>query len=122
MERIREETHGGRTIVYIDFSGFKSNDEFLSLVEAGKPIISKYAENSIYTITDFADVKYDTATKKIVVDWMMHNKPYVRYAVVIGLDGIKRIMFKNIFALSGRKNIGVSASKEAAIQWLLEQE
>lgn len=121
MDRIEEITRDGKNILYIDFSKFKSNDEFAKVIEEGKPLVRKYEENSLYTITNIEGVRYDTSTKEIMTEWMIHNKPYVKHGVVIGLDGIKKIMFNALFTLSGRKSMDIASTKEAAIELLLQK-
>jgi hypothetical protein len=121
MERIKEFTREKRDFIYFDLSGFKSNDEFTQTIEKSKPLIKKYAEMSLYTITNIEGVRYDTTTKKIVAQWMEHNKPYVKYGVVIGMDSIKRMMVNAIFTLSGRKNMSSASTLEKAVEWLLKQ-
>jgi hypothetical protein len=121
MERFEEFTRNGKSFVYIDLSGFKTNDEFTAFIEAAKPLIRKYAEHSLHTITNIEGVRFDSRTKKINADWMTHNKPYVKYGVVIGVDSIKQIMVNAIFTLSGRTNMGFASTKEAAVEWLLSR-
>ena len=121
MERIEEFTQDGKDFFYFDLSGLKSNDEYIKVIEDSKSLISKYSENSLYTITNIEGVRYDTTTKKVVAEWMTHNRPYVKYGVCIGVDGIKRIMLNAIFALSGRKNMELASTKEAAIELLLQK-
>jgi len=122
MSRIEEFEQDGKNFIYFDLSWFKTNDEFTRLIEESKPIVEKHAERSLYTITNIESVKFDTKTKKIVAEWMEHNKPYVRYGAVIGMDSIKKIMVNAIFALSGRKNMISSSTKEEAVAWLLRRE
>jgi hypothetical protein len=122
MSRIEEFVRDGKTFIYFDLSGFKTNDEFIQLIEESKPVVEKHAERSLYTITNIESVKFDTKTKKIVAEWMGHNKPYVRYGAVIGMDSIKKIMVNAIFSLSGRKNMTSASTKEEAVTWLLRRE
>jgi hypothetical protein len=121
MSRIEEFVQDGKNFIYLDLSGFLTNDEFVKLIEESKPVIEKYADHSLYTITNIEAVKFDTKTKKIVAEWMEHNKPYVKYGAVIGMDSIKKIMVNAIFALSGRKNMTSASTKEDAIAWLVRQ-
>jgi len=121
MKRIEEFTRDGKNFIYFDLSGIKSNDEYMKVIEDSRQRVSKYDENSLYTITNIEGVRYDTTTKKVVAEWMAQNKPYVKYGVCIGVDGIKRIMLNAIFALSGRKNMELALSKDLAIELLLQK-
>ena len=122
MERIEEFTLEGRNFIYIDLSDIKTADQFLDLSLDIKPTISKYPENSIYTITNIRNMKLDSEAKRIMADYMLFDKPYVRYGVVIGMDGIKKVMTSSIFKEVGRSNMNFAFSKEHAIEWLLQQD
>lgn len=122
MGRIEEFIREGREFIYFDLSNFKTNDEFIQVIEQSKPIIEAYAGRALYTITDITNVRFDSTTKELVAAWTAHNKPYVKYGVVVGMDGIKKIMVNAIFALSGRKNMSSASTREAAIEWLLKRE
>lgn len=122
MERIEEFSHSGKNFIYFDFSEVRSNDEFVRLIEESKPFVTKYAEDSLYTITNIERVRFDSKTKEMAADWAIHNKPYVKYGAVIGVDGIKKIMANAVFALSGRKNMSFASTKESAMELLLKQE
>ena len=122
MERIDEFTLGGKNFIYIDLSNIKNNNIFIDITNNIKKLITKYSEHSVYTITNIDGIIFDTETKDIAVTCFMHTKPYVKYGVIIGFDGIKKIMANAVFKLSGRKNMHFCFSKEEAIAWLLQQE
>ena len=112
----------GKSFIYIDLSGLKKNDDFNERIRLIEPIIAKYPENSLYTITNVENIRFDSQSKEIVAQYMGRNKPFVKYGAVIGLDGIKKIMINAIFTLSGRKNMHFALTKEKAIEWLLQKE
>ena len=120
MEKhIEEFTQGNQAFVHIDFKDIKNNEAFLQVIEESIPIIQKYPPKSIYTITDIKGVRYDTETKRIIAQWMTDNDPYVIDGVVIGVDGIKKIMVNSILAMSGRTNVHFATNKEEAVRLLL---
>jgi len=122
MERIEEFKVGDRDFLYIDLSHFLKNEEFAEFAEMVKPIIAEHEEHSLYTITNIEDVRFDSKSKGLIVSFLVHNKPYVKYAAVIGLDGIKKMMVSTAAKLSGRGNIHFAFTKEQAIEWLLKQD
>lgn len=121
-KRVEEFTQDGKDFVYIDFSGLGSDEDFLDVIGIAEPTIAKYPESSVYTITNILNVRFDTNTKQIAANYSGHNKPYVKFGVIIGLDGIKKMMALAVMKLSGRTNFGFSFTKEGAIEWLLKQE
>jgi len=120
-ERIEEFTIDGKNFMYVDVSNIKQNSGFIDVVERVKPLIRQYPEKSIYMILNIANIRFDTETKKIAVEGLTHNRPYVKYGTIIGVDGIKRIMFNTVLKISGR-DVSIFFSKEQAIAWLLEQD
>jgi hypothetical protein len=120
--RIEEFAQNGKNFIYMDLSGFNTNEEYREFVEEAKEHVLKYARNSLYTITNIRDTSFDTETKRVIAKWMDYNRPYVKYGAVIGFDGIKRMMVNSIFKLSDRQNMAFVSSKEEAIEWLLKQE
>jgi len=122
MERIEEFTKNGKNFVYIDFSGLAQDQDFSEVIKLAEPAIAKYPEHSVYTITNIANLRFDSHTKELAAIYTEHNKPYVKYGVIIGLDGIKKMMAHAVFKLSGRSNYNFAFSKEGAIEWLLKQE
>jgi hypothetical protein len=121
-ERVQEFTRDGKTFITIDFSGYKTSEELLAVVELAKTTISAHPENSVYTVTDATDIRLDAETKEYFADYMKHNKPYVKYGAVIGIDGAKKMIVGSAFKLSERANMHYCFTKEQAIEWLKGQE
>jgi len=122
MERIEEFELQGKNFMYIDFSNLMTNSDFISLTENIEPMIAKYPEHSLYTVTNIANVRFDSKSTDLVIRYMKNNKPYVKFGAVIGLDGIKKLMVSTIVKLSGRSNMHFAFTREQAIEWLLQQD
>jgi len=122
MECIQEFVREGKNFIYLDFSELSASSELLSLIEEAKPVIAKYPEKSLYTISDFDRIRLDSLPKEVMSEFMEHNAPYVRYGAIIGLDGVKRLFANTLMKMSGRKNMHVAFSMEQAIEWLLKQD
>jgi len=121
MEHVGEFTVDGKNIVYIDFSNTTSENDFKAVIEQAKQTISKYAEKSVCTITNMENVRLDSNIKDIFVKYVEFNKPYVKYGVAIGMDGIKKKLIEGILKLGGRPNFHFCFTKEEAVKWLRQQ-
>ena len=121
MEHVEEFTVDGKNIVYIDFSSAVSEKDFNAVIEQAKQAISKHAEKSVCTITNMENVRFDSNIKDIFVKYVESNKPYVKYGVAIGMDGIKKKMIEGILKLGGRPNFRFCFTKEEAVKWLRQQ-
>lgn len=53
-------------------------------------------------------------------DHVVHNRPYVVAAAVVGMGTLHRIIYRSLVALS-RRNIRVFEELEEAKDWLVEQ-
>jgi len=122
MERVEEFSRNGKNFIYMDFSGFRTTDDYKRQIELLKPIVSKYPELSLYTIGNIENVRLDSAIKEILMEFMKYNKPYVKCAIITGIDGIKKMMVNTMTNLTGRKNVFFTFTKEQAIELALQQE
>ena len=122
INRVEEFSRDGKNFIYIDFSELRENDEFRELVKYIEPVIAKYPPQSVYTITNIENVRFDTNSKELVAAYMERNKPYVKNGAVIGLDGIKKLMVNAVFSMSGRKKLLFAFTKEQAVEMLLKND
>jgi len=116
--RIDEFKIGEKDVVFIDFSNYTHEEEFKTLIELFKPIIRKYPHNSIYTITSMEGVELNSKSHDLISEAAEHNRPYVKFGVVYGVEGVKKILAKTITIVSGRTNLEYLSSKEEAIDYL----
>ena len=112
----------GKSLLYVDFSRISGKDDLVKSIEVIKSIIAKYPPNSLYTITNVASFRFDSELKKILADLTAHNKPYVKYGAIIGMDGVKKIMVSAILKITGRTNMLFAFSKQQAIELLMQKE
>jgi hypothetical protein len=112
----------GKSIIYIDFSQAKSDEEYSIAFEKINKAIANYPESSVYTITNMAGTRIDTLSKDNFIEYAKHNKPYVRKGVLIGLDGVTKMIVGSIIKGAGRDDFHVAFTKEKAIEWILQQD
>ena len=58
---------------------------------------------------------------QILKDFTKHNEPYMKMTAVIGVEGLKQIIFNSFLAFSRRKNLVLKNSEEEALEWLIKQ-
>jgi len=122
MDRIEEFTLDGKNFMYIDFSGLKTSADFLALTNVVMAAIKKYPHHSLNTITNIENMRIDSDSKGIMTEYMAHNKPFVKFGVITGMDGIKKVMANSVFKAVGRTNMSFAFSREQAIEMLLKKE
>jgi Cu2+-containing amine oxidase len=119
MDRVTFITHGGKEILLLDFSGLKAA-EAIGLVEPAKRVISSRPLNSILTLTDVTDIRFNEELSQKMKEFTSHNKPYVRAAAVVGITGLRQVIYNAVVAFSRRK-IATFDTRDDAKKWLVEQ-
>ena len=119
MAGVEEFTVEGKDFVYIDFSNLSSDKDFAAVIDEAMRRIGKHSEQSIYTITNVDNARFDSNIKETASNYMAFNKSYVKHGVIIGINGIKKVMVKAIMKISGRDNMDFCFSKEEGIKLLL---
>jgi len=117
-EKIRFITYEGKNILHLDFSNCKA-EEILNTITKAKKVIATQPERSLLTLTDVTDARFNDTVTQEMKAFTAHNRPYVRAGAVVGVTGLKRIIFQAVIAFSGRK-LSTFDSVEKAKQWLVE--
>lgn len=116
-ERIQFIRHQGREILLLDLSNSHAN-EVLKVIEEAKEIICARPENSILTLTDVTNARFNQEVGEGMKQFTLHNKPYVKAGAVVGITGLKRIIFNAVMAFSQRK-LEPFDDREQAAEWLI---
>ena len=119
MKRLKHIFHNGRQILFLDFSGCDAQD-FPPLIKEAEKLIREEPPNSVLTLTDVTDAKYNLEVTEALKKFTKGNKPYVKAGAVVGLDALKKIIYNSIMHFSGR-NLLAFDDIEKAKDWLAEQ-
>ena len=117
-DKVRFIQHEGKKILHLDFSRSRAEDVLVTISTA-KKVIAMQPERSLLTLTDVTDARFNDAVAQELKAFTAHNRPYVRAAAVVGVTGLKRIIFEAVIAFSGRK-LSTFDNLEKAKQWLTE--
>jgi hypothetical protein len=113
-------THKGVRILYEDFSSVVNEDEALALMKKGREIIDQQPEKSVLALLNVKDTKFNPDVTKALKEYAKLNTPYMKFAAVYGIEGLKEILFKSVIAFTGRKNIAVFKTLEEAKDFLVD--
>ena len=116
MGRVQFIRHGGRDILFLDFSKC-SIAEALAVIDESAAVIRSTPEDSLLTLTDVTGVSYDYSLSQKMKEFTTLNKPHVRAAAVIGVAGLKKILFDAIMIFS-KRNLQAFDDMEKAKDWL----
>ena len=101
-ERIKFILHSGKEILLLDFSGC-SADEACGVIEQAMPVVKTRPEHSLRTLADVTNMRFDDRLSQRMKEFTAHNKPYVKAAAVVGVTGLKKILFEAVMIFSKRK-------------------
>jgi hypothetical protein len=119
MERVNFIAHKWRQLLFIDFSHC-SEKEALDIMEEANAIIRSQPESSLLILTDVTGARYNLEVVEKLKQFTRDNTPYVRASAVVGLDGLKKVVYNAVIMFSRRK-ISVFDDTEQAKDWLIHQ-
>ncbi len=119
MARVEFVPHQGKRILLIDLSNIKPEEGYPIIAEA-KRAVATQAPTSVLTMTDVTNARYDIALVQALKELTQHNKPFVKAASVVGIEGLKKVILAGVEKFSGRK-FSIFGSREEAMDWLVKQ-
>ncbi len=119
MDRVNVIKHNGKEILHLDFSNC-TVDEVVSIVQKAKAVISRMPEGSVLTLTDVTETHFNEYVSRLMKEFVAHNKPYVKASAVVGITGLKKIIFEAVMRFSKRK-LSPFQTIEEAKDWLSTQ-
>lgn len=115
--RVKFIKHHEKEILFLDFSNSQT-DEILKTIEDAKRVISARPANSLLTLTDVTNARFNEQVGEGMKHFTAHNKPFVKAGAVVGITGLKRIIFGAVMAFSKRK-LEPFDDIEQAKRWLV---
>ena len=117
--RVKFITHKGTRILHLDFTQAHPG-EVIQIIQRAKNVIAAQPPRSIRTLTDVTDLKFDTKASEAMKEFANHNKPFVSAAAVVGVTGLKQIIYNAVVRFTGR-NLVLFESHGQAKDWLVDQ-
>ena len=112
-------SHKGKQVVYLDFSSCKAAD-LHPIIEEAKRVIASQPRESALILSNVTDTEISKDTSQIMKDFTLHNKPYVKASAIIGVEGLKKIIYNAVQSVSGR-HISSFGTADQAKDWLVAQ-
>ena len=111
--------HKGLEILRIDLSRCEI-EEIVPILNKARKLIAGRPLKSVLTLTNVSDARYTPALNRMMKEFVLHNKPFVNAAAVVGVDGLRKLVFEAVIKFSGRA-LHLAASEEEAKEWLIQQ-
>lgn len=117
MRKIETISYKGKNILYLNFSGLKKLDDIQPLINEVKGHMIKQPLKSQYALTNIEEMHFDKDIRDAFTDLVKHNKPYMLSSAIVGVTGMKQIVFNAIMKITGR-DIKSFNTVEEAKEWL----
>ena len=119
MERVQFIQHKGKKILHLNFADCTA-DEVLMIIDQAKAAIRTQAQQSMLTLTDVTNTAFNSKVSDAMKEFVVHNKPYVVASAVVGVTGLKQIIYNAVMKFSGRKLTAFDSLAEAK-DWIAER-
>lgn len=111
------ESFQGKQIFFINFRDADTAAGLKTIGEA-RAQISRCSPGSVLTLTDVTNAHYDDTVTTALKGLAAANKPFVKAAAVVGVTGLRKVIFNMIIMVTGRK-MSLFDSLDAAKKWLV---
>lgn len=120
-ERVRFIEHKGKRILFHDFSSIQDPRDALPALAQSKAIVGQQAPRSLLTLTNVRGSRFNRDLIEALKDLVVHNGPFVKHGVIVGLAGLQRVVYVTVTQLTGRR-LPTFDTVEEGLDWLVSQE
>ena len=101
MERIELKESGGKTLVYLDFSGLEP-EALEEVLKKAVGVIRSQPPKSVYTLTKVDGAHFNNEVIEALKKFAKGNDPYVMMGAIVGLKGLQKLVLATVSKFSGR--------------------
>ena len=112
--------HKGVKILLFDFAYTKKSNEVLELIQEAGLMARKRAPKSVLVVTDVTEAQYNIEVTQALKELAKGNAPYIKASAVVGVTGLKKILYDAVIRFSGR-DLKLFDNRESALDWLVTQ-
>jgi hypothetical protein len=111
----------GERILFLDFSRCTGKEEFMPIINAAKQWLQNKDLNSVLTLTDVTDARFNAEIISLMKELTLHNKPYVKAGAVVGISRpLLKLAYNAVMAFS-KRTLPIFDTHDQAKEWLIKQ-
>jgi hypothetical protein len=103
MKRSQIIQHQGKNIFYMNFSGLRTEEEIKHVISESKLFIRSQISQSVYGLANIENMHFNNEIKELFSDFVKGNKEYMVASAVLGVSGLKQIVFNGLMKMTGRE-------------------
>ena len=111
--------HAGVSILLLDWTTLNL-EQIKEMTAEARVVIHSAPPFSLLILSDFTDTHYDKATADLLSDYAKSNAPFVKASALVGMTGMKKILYNVAARVSGR-TFSLHDTRESALKWLVSQ-
>jgi len=111
--------HKGKTVILADATQ-ATIEEGIAALAVIRQLAAKHSPGTALVLTDVTDFVFDDRASKAVLTTAAANKPYVKASVLVGIQGLKKIVVMTLTRVTGRSFVCFD-DRVSALDWLVEQ-
>jgi hypothetical protein len=120
MDETKFVEHKGKRVLCVNLTGITDTQTAVNIIEAAKNIIRMQPQKSLLIATDVSNSNFNSATAAAIKEFAAFNTRFVKAGAVIGITGLKKLLYDVTVKLAGRY-IGTFNTLEDALDWLVKQ-
>jgi hypothetical protein len=120
MDRTYTLSYQGKRFFALDFTNLQTIDEIADVIKKARDYIHRQPPASVYTLTNIEGMHFNNLIRDMFQELAKSNKPFVKAGAIVGVTGMKQILFNGIMKLTGR-DIKSFSDLESAKKWLSQQ-
>lgn len=102
MDKAYFVAYQGISIYYMDFSGLRTEQEISAVMQECKQHIRSQSPKSVVGLANIDNMHFNANIKEIFADFVKGNSPFMKVSAVVGVTGLKQIVFNGLMKLTGR--------------------
>lgn len=110
----------GVKIFYIDFTNLIKEEEIEAVINESKTLIRSRPKKSMINLANIEGMHFNGRIKELFVEYVKGNADFVQHSAIVGVSGLKRIVFNGIMKMTGR-DVRCLDTVEDAKRWLVER-
>lgn len=118
MNRTQTIDHNGKKIFFIDFSNLQAIEEIKGVIKEAQKYIHYQPLNSVCTLTSVESTHFNNEIKEMFTEYIKSNKPFVKSSAIIGVTGLKQVIYNGMLKLAGRESTRAFTTLDQAKAWL----
>lgn len=115
---IKQVEYKGKTILYLDYRGLNTFEEQVKIIEDVSKIVEK-SPTPILSLANFEGISVGNEFMTRIKDWGKEYQPKIGRQAVLGISGLKNILFQGYLKFTGDKNTRAFDNETEAMDWLV---